>query len=128
MRDSWNEQVHSTLNTNYAQTVRISKRMLNAQLQMWLGAEMAVPVPTTWSGVRYKLPSKVLVLIYFCFFFVGVCFDRNLAASKAVRRARAIVEAIFAAVVADILNWLANRFGKHLSHFIEEAQHFGPSL
>ena len=37
-----NEQVHSTLNTNYAQTVRISKRMLNAQLQMWLGAEMAV--------------------------------------------------------------------------------------
>lgn len=37
-----NEQVHSTLNTSYAQTVRISKRMLNAQLQMWIGAEMVV--------------------------------------------------------------------------------------
>ena len=37
-----NEQIHATLNAHYKQTVRISKRMLNAQLKAWLGAEMTV--------------------------------------------------------------------------------------
>ena len=39
---SRNEQVHATLKSEYASTVRISKRMLNAQLKTWVAAEMSI--------------------------------------------------------------------------------------
>jgi hypothetical protein len=37
-----NEQLHATLNTQYRGIVNITSRMLNAQLRVWLAAEMAV--------------------------------------------------------------------------------------
>jgi cytidylate kinase len=37
-----NEQVHATLNRQYRETIQITRRMLDAQLDAWLGAEMAV--------------------------------------------------------------------------------------
>jgi hypothetical protein len=37
-----NEQLHSTLNTQYRETMQITSRMLNSQLNVWLAVEMAV--------------------------------------------------------------------------------------
>jgi len=37
-----NEHLHRRLNVHYRSTIRISKRMLSAQLQAWLAVEMAV--------------------------------------------------------------------------------------
>lgn len=81
-----NEQLHSTLNGDYRQTVRISKRMLNAQLKTWLGGEMTVFLrameSTSTVGVR-RADLRQMVIAGICL-FTASAWASHVASPKAV--------------------------------------------
>ena len=81
---SRNEQLHSTLNRDYAQTVRISQRMLNAQLQTWLAGEMTVFLRAMESnstvGVR-RVDLRPMVFAGICL-FTSTTWTRHVASPR----------------------------------------------
>ena len=81
-----NEALHQNLNAHYKSTIQITARMLDAQLQTWLAAEMAVFVKATEANTtinmrREDMRSMVCARIDL---FSNEAWTRHLAAPSTV--------------------------------------------